>query len=310
MLQSIRKLPLVNSFFRHLFRSMGKTASAGHFLSARWRTSGLINCSFDGLDFKMFNRCDDDLPDVFFYGHDYWEVNDLSFFLKIAPLAKVMVDIGANTGIYSILSHKVNPSAAIFAIEPSLPNFNRLEQNIALNNCSNVKLIRSALGEVSGEVEFTIPEDESITSVSSVNGEFSRALYPGLKWKKVKVPLASLDQLKESHHIATIDLIKCDVETYEINVFKGMNSILTEDRPAILFECFLNDERQQFFNEVLSRYGYYAYGVLNEGLVYLSNGFEQRIGGMNYFLTTVKPQAPFISYKWIVNNPEVVFKTK
>ncbi len=273
---------------------------------ARWRTYGEIDCTFAGQSFKMYNESDDHLVDVFYYNSNYQEDSDLKLFCKLAPHAKTIIDIGANTGLYSILTSVINKTANIYAIEPSAPNYKRLGINLRLNGCSNVKPIQVAMGDSIGSVEFTVPEDDSITDVSSVNGEFSKAMYPGVKWKKQTVPLETMDHVKTSNKIGKIDLIKCDVETYEMSVFRGMDHILTEDRPSILFECFLNEERQVFFNAVLKKYNYYAYGVLSEGLVHLNNGFQKDVGGLNYLLSPVTPRGSFINYQHLASHPELI----
>jgi len=132
-------------------------------------------------------------------------------------------------------------------------------------------------------------------------------MYPGLKWKKEVVNLDTLDNIKATNKIAKIDLIKCDVETYEMSVFRGMDHVLREDRPVILFECFLNPERQAFFNDILKKYDYYVYNILTEGIVHLNNGFEKTTSGLNYLLSPVPPQSNYVNYKYLAEQPEVLF---
>jgi FkbM family methyltransferase len=307
MLRSLRKNPFVNAFFRKLFKGSNRQLSNGlGFMIARWPTSGIVDCSFAGQDLKLYNECDDGLVDELYYEMDYAEESDLKLFILLAKNSKTIIDIGANTGGFSVLAGLANNSASMYAIEPYAPNFNRLKINLGLNNCSNVKPLQVAMGESIGMIEFTVPESNDITMVSSVNGEFSKAMHPSVKWKKQTVPLATLDHVKSSNNIGKIDLIKCDVETYEMSVFRGMDVILREDRPVIIFESFLNDERQTFFNEVLKKYNYYVYGVLNEGLVHLNNGFRKDVGGLNYLLSSVPPQGNFINYKYLASHPDLI----
>lgn len=307
MFKSLRKILFINAFFRKLLKGLNNRLTGTlKFIIDRWRTYGEIDCNFGGVKFKLHNECDDHLADVFYYNSNYQEDSDLKLFCKLAPHAKTIVDIGANTGIYSVLTSGINKNATIYAIEPSAPNYKRLGINLGLNGCSNVKPIQVAMGDSIGSVEFTVPEDDSITDVSSVNGEFSKTFYPDVKWKKQTVQLETMDHVKLNHHIGKIDLIKCDVETYEMSVFRGMDRILTEDRPVILFECFLNEERQIFFNDVLKKYNYYVYGVLSEGLVHLNNGFQKDVGGLNYLLSPVSPLGSFINYEHLASHPELI----
>jgi FkbM family methyltransferase len=304
MLKAIRKVTFINVFFRTLLRSLEHIfSSLFNFFIARWPTSGIIDCTFAGYDFKLYNECDDGLVDVLYYGKKHQEESDLKLFTILAKHARVIIDIGANTGSFSILSAAVNKNACIYAIEPYSPNFARLNINLKINDCKNVKPLQVAMGESTGTVEFTVPESNAISEVSSINGEFSKSMYPDLTWKKEIVTLETMDHVRASNSIGKINLIKCDVETYEMNVFRGMDQILREDRPTILFECFLNHERQEFFNDVQKKYNYYVYGVLTEGLVYLNNGFEKNVGGLNYLLSPVPPQRNFINYEYLSHHP-------
>jgi FkbM family methyltransferase len=194
----------------------------------------------------------------------------------------------------------------IYAVEPYGPNYKRLQTNLALNNCSKVITLQVAVGESVGSVEFTVPENNSITDVASVNGSFSKAISPSVKWKTETVKLETVDHIKSGNNIAQIDLLKCDVETYEMSVFRGMDHILDHDRPAILLECFLEPERELFFNNILKRYRYFAYAVLEEGIVYLNNGFQRNEKGLNYLLSPVVPTSNFISHKMLADHPELI----
>jgi FkbM family methyltransferase len=309
MLKAIRKIKIINLFFRVIFKALRRRSTAFFdFMIARWPTSGVIDCTFEGYKFKMYNECDDPLVNIFYYSNvKYEEENDLKLFTGLSGHSKTIIDIGANTGIFSVLAGLANHTADIYAIEPYSPNYSRLNINLKLNSCSNVKTLQLAMGESSGTVGFTVPESNAITDVSSVNGEFSKSIYPELKWKKEIVGLDTPDNIKAANKIAKIDLIKCDVETYEMSVFRGMDHILRVDRPVIIFECFLDPERQVFFNDILKKYDYYVYNILTEGIVHLNNGFEKTSGGLNYLLSPMPPQSNYVNYKYLAQHPEVLF---
>ncbi|PYI62703.1 MAG: hypothetical protein DMF07_12760 [Verrucomicrobia bacterium] len=67
----------------------------------------------------------------------------------------VVVDVGANIGIYSeFLSRCVGPTGLVHSFEPSPDNFRRLR--VATRNLSNVRLSQAAVGERSGESKLYI----------------------------------------------------------------------------------------------------------------------------------------------------------
>jgi hypothetical protein len=153
-----------------------------------------------------------------------------------------------------------------------------------------------AIGDMEGEIEIAVPKDHSVTDVSSVNQSFSKSIYPQFAWDSQKVRISTLDHFIAENKVLP-DLIKCDVETFEMAVFRGMDRILTDVRPTIIFECFLDEERRLFFDEILRKYKYYVYLILSEGIVHTPEGFVKTDEGLNYLITPVKPVSAFISNK-------------
>lgn len=58
--------------------------------------------------------------------------------LDLAAPQTHMVDLGAHVGTFAIWLSKQFPEATIYAIEPLVVNFMHLEQNLIMNNCTNV----------------------------------------------------------------------------------------------------------------------------------------------------------------------------
>src|SRR5216117_3050061 len=69
----------------------------------------------------------------------------------------VVVDVGANIGIYSeFLSRCVGPTGLVHSFEPSPDNFRRLR--VATRNLSNVRLTQAVVGERSGECKLYVSD--------------------------------------------------------------------------------------------------------------------------------------------------------
>jgi FkbM family methyltransferase len=305
MLREIRKNHALNSFIRKILKSVKlKGDKLSNYLINRWPTSGVIDCKFNDIHFKMYNECDDGLVNVFYYQMDYHEQHDLKLFTGLSKHAKTIIDIGANTGLYSVLSAIENPKANIYAIEPYSANFKRLGLNININNCKNILSEQIAFGDSNGTIEFTVPANNSVTDVSSANEAFTKIFYPTVTWKKETVNIETIDDFKFRKNVLEIDLIKCDVESFEMNVFRGMDSILKNDRPTIIFECFLDDVRKDFFNDILKRYDYFVYLISQYGIIHLSQGFDKNNTGLNYLISPVIPEKSFLSMDEIIANPQ------
>jgi FkbM family methyltransferase len=246
----------------------------------------------------MNNKGDDGLLYYFYYKVKYSEEADLSLFINLAQFSSCVVDIGANTGIFSILSALSNPHVEIHAFEPYGVNAERLILNLKSNSISNVKVNREALGDTIGAIKLSIPKNQTITAVASTSQEFSKSIHPELDWETIETPINTLDNYRKNLS-QPIDLIKCDVETFEMSVFRGGYDMLATDRPTIIFESFLDEERVNFFNNILEKFDYHLYLILQEGIVYSKDGFPEKHFGLNFLISPVKPKRNFISYSQI-----------
>src|SRR5690606_20518794 len=66
--------------------------------------------------------------------HGEWEAETIPVFREYARYAGIVLDIGANTGFYSLLACSVNSRAQVYAFEPVPKIFDLLRQNIEANN--------------------------------------------------------------------------------------------------------------------------------------------------------------------------------
>ena len=55
---------------------------------------------------------------------------------QLCENANTVIDIGANTGLYRLLTKSINEKCTVIAFEPSKSTFNRLQKNVTINNFS------------------------------------------------------------------------------------------------------------------------------------------------------------------------------
>lgn len=266
-------------------------------LSDKWSLSGTVTVSFSNKKLKFFTREDDGIVDALFYGKNYVETGDIVLFSELSRQSSVIVDIGANTGIYSVIGAVFNPSAKVIAFEPHPVNQARFQKNIELNHASNVQLIKSAAGDTKERVLFTVPEKDIISDTSSVNKEFSQSFYKGeLKWKQITVPQMPLD-IFFAETSQVVDLIKIDVEGYEMNVFEGAQNFFRNNSPVIFCEIFLSDKSKKYFDAFLEEYQYTPYIIFKEGILRLDDGLTKNYVGYNFLFAKGKTKEVFTSFK-------------
>ena len=268
----------------------------------------MIKCRFEKLNFKLYNECDDHQVDFYFYNKPFHESKVLTVMSAFAGRSKTILDIGANTGIHSVIVSKLNPNTKIYAIEPYKTNYTRLEKNLKLNNCSNVEIKRVALGEQKGELTFFIPSDNSITDVSSAVENHGTRIYENqIVWKKSVVEQLTFDEL--SKEVGRIDFFKCDVESFEMNVFKGATNFFENNRPSFILEITLNEEKVRYFNDFAKKYNYNIYYLNEDGLLKLDElyVFDR---WPNFIFTQYNSQYNFVPLKDIDLFVEKAFAQK
>jgi FkbM family methyltransferase len=133
----------------------------------------------------------------------------------------VVVDAGANIGIYSeFLSRCVGPNGTVHSFEPSPDNFKRLRAATA--KLSNVRLNQFAVSDKTGESLLYISEELNV----------DHRAYPkeGETQRTLSIRSTRLDDyFKSGEHV---DLIKMDLQGFELHALRGANRALA-DNPNI-----------------------------------------------------------------------------
>jgi FkbM family methyltransferase len=147
-----------------------------------------------------------------------------SLLQKDSPL---IVDVGANEGytVRSFLKYFKNPT--IYAFEPLPECLEKL--NKAYAQIPQVKIMPYALGADEREIVFNMHAQKGSSSVLEVS-ETGRQYHPNIdqNMQKINVQQRRLDQCLPPD--TTIDLMKLDVQGYEMEVLKGASELLKNTR--------------------------------------------------------------------------------
>ena len=312
MLRTLKKVKLFNYIFRNLLKFIKESYGLleKNFIN-RFDIAGTVIIKVKDRKLSLFSECDDHAVRDLYYEND-WEKSELEVWTIFAEKTHVIFDIGANTGVYSVISSKFNPNAVIYAFEPNPINLERMKYNLKLNDCKNVFLIEKAVGDNLSAINFTVPVDDSISLVSSAIGSFSESFF-NISYKEIEVDQITLDNFIEHKNIVKIDLVKIDVEYYEFNVLKGAIKTLTEQSPVILCEIFMYEvlagdkpdsklvnsiskTQAKDIQEFMSGLGYYFYAVGNRGLLRVDNLLSNADGGRNYIFSNKISENLYIPY--------------
>jgi FkbM family methyltransferase len=158
------------------------------------------------------------------------EVPSISFVRSAAFAGGTLLDIGANRGIYSIyLSRAAGPDGRVIAFEPQPELRQHLESVRQSFRLDNLEIRSLGLSSQPGKLLMRRPQSGA--------GGASFHIDPGAAWEELEVPVVPLDQFVGQAGIGSVDFIKCDVESHELEVFKGGAETLRRDLPALIFEC-------------------------------------------------------------------------
>jgi len=158
------------------------------------------------------------------------------------------IDVGANKGDFTLLAARLaGNSGVVLSIEPEPENHSMLQRSIALNHYSNIRVMQIALSDRDGTADLHI---------GATSG--SHSLAPGYKGlRKVTVPTMTLDQLVADQQLQTVDMIKIDVQNFELEVLRGAAQTLRANPRLILFlDLPTRSELRREIGEFLAPFGF------------------------------------------------------
>ncbi len=138
------------------------------------------------------------------------EESEISTFETLLADADVVVDIGANVGLYSILAGRVlSGKGRVIAFEPHPRTAIKLKGNIALNALENIEVIQKGIGDAAG----TLPLQTVSLRDAGRNSMVEALNRKGLDVVEVEISTL-LDELNRLG-VERVDILKIDVEGFE-----------------------------------------------------------------------------------------------
>lgn len=179
----------------------------------------------------------------------------VGFWIKLAREAKVVFDVGANTGVYSLIAKSLNPESKVYAFEPINRVYTKLRENNELNGY-DIVCVEKAASNKDGTATVYDPQTEHVIAVT-----VGRNMQPPeVKVTPITIETTRLDTFIKEQKINRLDLIKLDVETHEPEVLEGMGEYLDLYKPTILIEV-LDDETGEKIEKVVRNRGYLYFNI-------------------------------------------------
>ncbi|MBM9589083.1 FkbM family methyltransferase [Leptospira sp. 201903075] len=180
-----------------------------------------------------------------FYKVDLSEGIDLSIFLfgsfqshvwklsKLEREPKVIFDIGANIGSIALPFAKQFTNSIVHAFEPTYYAFEKLNENLNLNPDLKKRIVpvQVFLSDENKEIN-----DNAVYSSWKVDGsKQDHPIHGGILQKATNKQI-TLDSYVKEENIQTVDLMKIDVDGFELDILRGANHVIDRFRPTIVFE--------------------------------------------------------------------------
>ena len=158
------------------------------------------------------------------YERGVYELGTVTVLQDFLKQGDTFVDVGANIGWLSLVgAKKVGDKGKVLAFEPVPSTFKILNSNKDINHFNQIKLHQFALGN--NEQEVTIyPETENRGGASILNHQSD---------KGIEIEVKRLDDLQLK---SKVNVIKIDVEGFELDVLKGASDTIIKDKPKLIIE--------------------------------------------------------------------------
>lgn len=161
-------------------------------------------------------------------GHDIADHNPA--FMRVAGQLKpnaTIIDIGANIGLTTLPGARLVPHGKVIAVEPSPIAFCALQRLVDTNGLTNCEPVNVCMGAAAGSVPFV--ENASFLAGSYVGGDARQSA-------TTNVEMTTLDEFLSNRPLQSVDLVKIDVEGFELDVLQGALKTIEHYNPTFVVE--------------------------------------------------------------------------
>jgi FkbM family methyltransferase len=193
----------------------------------------------------------------------------------------LVVDVGANTGFYSLAATQSSATVAVHAFEPYPVATACLRENLRLNRGTGdrVTVVEQAVSDQEGEAVLYVPDPSHglVETSCSLNGEFKERVVDELR-----VPVVTLDAHLGALGWPNVGVVKIDVESLEHRVLAGARRLLTEARPLVFLEVLPSGDPEAL-ERIRRAHDYVAVRlrpksyILAPGVAYDDQGWNQAL---------------------------------
>lgn len=171
-----------------------------------------------------------------------YERGTLHFMKKYLKDNQTFVDLGANIGVHAMFASKlVGQEGRVIAFEPSANTRKILLENVQLNHCINIEVLSYAIGN---SEEYVV----LYKAANETKGEVSLLEPVNFNTQTAQTEIVSLSKLDSVLNNERVDMLKIDIEGFELKALKGAHHLIKQ-KPILIIECTSATEND-FYNRV------------------------------------------------------------
>jgi FkbM family methyltransferase len=189
---------------------------------------------------------------------------------------RMIFDVGASEGISVTEYRRTYPEADVYCFEPTDAPFRLIQSRHGAD--PKVHPTKAAVGETPGEATFHLNAFDQTNSLLGRGRDFNASVGPTHQAElgTVTVPVVTLGDFCRDNRIEMIDLLKLDVQGFELGVLRGAAHLLGSASIRLIHcEVLFSKlyEGQAFYHDIaafLAAYDYELWGIYN--MLRLSSG--------------------------------------
>jgi len=163
---------------------------------------------------------------------------------------QVIFDVGANVGTWTLLAKTLFPQTQIHAFEPLSQHTEEFRQ--ATRALGGVHLHYIGLGSQPARTVMKVTDFSDASSLLPLT-ETGKKQWHLEQVAEVPIQIERLDDWVAQHRLPTPDLVKLDVQGFELEVLRGAEKTLARTKAVLLEASFQNFyEGQCRFDELVS----------------------------------------------------------
>jgi FkbM family methyltransferase len=182
------------------------------------------------------------------------------FLARIPLTGRTVYDVGCLEGIYTMFfARAVGAAGHVVAFEPNPANAAAVRGNVAINGFENVRVYDVGLGEGVAQAELAVPY--GLPGQGTARADLKSAYLRRRGTARVPIRIQALDDMVAADGLPAPDVIKIDVEGFELPVLRGAVKTLGTFAPDLFIELHGLDAADRIRNvaeilALLARLGY------------------------------------------------------